>query len=115
MLDGPRLPPASSGKPKSLVVFLHGYGADGNDLIGIGREWARQLPHTAFASPNAGQPCTGAPMGRQWFPLTMRDPDEFAGGLPRPSRGSTSFSTPSCNGTALKTALWRWSASARER
>ena len=29
------------GAPKQLVVFLHGYGADGNDLIGLGREWAR--------------------------------------------------------------------------
>ena len=80
MLDGPRVPPASGAKPKSLVVFLHGYGADGNDLIGIGREWARDLPHTAFASPNAGQRCAGAPNGRQWFPLTMRDPHEFARG-----------------------------------
>ncbi len=42
-LDGPRLPPAAGGAPKQLVVFLHGYGADGNDLIGLGREWARAL------------------------------------------------------------------------
>ena len=40
-LDGPRLPPAAGGPAKQLVVFLHGYGADGNDLIGLGREWAR--------------------------------------------------------------------------
>ena len=80
MLDGPRLTPASGHKPKSLVVFLHGYGADGNDLIGLGREWARDLPSTAFVSPNAREPCAGAPMGRQWFPLTMRDPSEFSRG-----------------------------------
>jgi phospholipase/carboxylesterase len=80
MLDGPRLAPASGQKPKSLVVFLHGYGADGNDLIGLGREWARDLPSTAFVSPNAREPCAGAPMGRQWFPLTMRDPGEFSRG-----------------------------------
>ncbi len=41
MIDGPRIPPASGGAPKSLVVFLHGYGADGNDLIGLGQQWAR--------------------------------------------------------------------------
>jgi len=81
MIDGPRLPPAAGGTPKSLVVFLHGYGADGNDLIGLGREWARHLPHTTFVSPHALQPCAGAPMGRQWFPLTMRDPAEFARGV----------------------------------
>ena len=81
MLDGPRIPPMAGGKPKSLVVFLHGYGADGSDLIGIGREWARDLPSTAFVSPHAAHPCAGAPMGRQWFPLTMRDPHEFARGV----------------------------------
>jgi phospholipase/carboxylesterase len=81
MLEGARLPPASGGKPKSLVVFLHGYGADGNDLIGIGREWARSLPHAGFVSPHAPEPCGAAPMGRQWFPLTMRDPREYAQGV----------------------------------
>ena len=83
MLDGPRLDPASGGKPKSLVVFLHGYGADGNDLIGIGREWSRALPGTAFVSPHAPELCAGAPMGRQWFPLTMRDAQEFSRGAAR--------------------------------
>jgi phospholipase/carboxylesterase len=81
MIDGPRIPPANGGRPKSLVVFLHGYGADGNDLIGIGREWARQLPSAAFVSPHAPQICRDSPMGRQWFPLSMRDPAEFARGV----------------------------------
>ena len=83
MIDGPRLSPVSGGRPRNLVVFLHGYGADGNDLIGIGREWARALPHTAFVSPHAPEPCRDAPMGRQWFALTMRDPHEFPRGVAR--------------------------------
>jgi phospholipase/carboxylesterase len=74
-LDGPRLAP-QSGKAKSLVVFLHGYGADGNDLIDIGRAWQSLLPDTAFASPHAPRPCGQAPVGREWFPLTMREPSE---------------------------------------
>ncbi|HEX7532229.1 MAG TPA: dienelactone hydrolase family protein [Methyloceanibacter sp.] len=80
-LDGPRLPPAAGGAPKQLVVFLHGYGADGNDLIGLGREWARVLPNAAFVSPNAPEPCGMAAMGRQWFNLTFRDPNEIARGV----------------------------------
>jgi phospholipase/carboxylesterase len=74
-LDGPRLEPRS-GKARQLVVFLHGYGADGNDLIAIGQEWQSLLPDTAFVSPHAPEPCAGAPMGRQWFELTFRNPDE---------------------------------------
>jgi phospholipase/carboxylesterase len=74
-LDGPRLAPRS-GKAKNLVVFLHGYGADGNDLIEIGRAWQELLPDTAFVSPHAPRPCGQSPMGREWFPLTMREPSE---------------------------------------
>jgi phospholipase/carboxylesterase len=59
------------------VVFLHGYGADGNDLIGLGRHWAGLLPDAAFVSPHAPEPCAMNPFGgRQWFALTFRDPSE---------------------------------------
>ncbi len=74
-LDGPRLAPRS-GPARALVVFLHGYGADGNDLIEIGRAWQSLMPQAAFVSPHAPQPCGQAPTGRQWFPLTFRDPNE---------------------------------------
>ena len=74
-LDGPRLAPRS-GPARQLVVFLHGYGADGNDLIEIGRAWQQALPQAAFVSPHAPEPCGQAPVGRQWFPLTFRDPNE---------------------------------------
>jgi phospholipase/carboxylesterase len=75
LLDGPRLAP-QSGAARELVVFLHGYGADGNDLIDIGRAWQQYLPRAAFVSPHAPEPCGQAPVGRQWFPLTFRDPNE---------------------------------------
>jgi phospholipase/carboxylesterase len=74
-IDGPRLAP-HSGAARQLVVFLHGYGADGNDLIEIGRVWQQFLPHAAFVSPHAPEPCGQAPVGRQWFALTFRDPNE---------------------------------------
>ena len=57
-------------------MFLHGYGADGNDLIEIGRAWQNLLPDAAFVSPHAPEPCGQAPVGREWFPLTFRDPNE---------------------------------------
>jgi phospholipase/carboxylesterase len=75
-LNGPRLEPRAGGAARQLVVFLHGYGADGNDLIDIGRAWQPLLPHAAFVSPHAPEPCAMAGAGRQWFGLTFRDPQE---------------------------------------
>jgi phospholipase/carboxylesterase len=89
-LDGPRLEPRS-GQAKQLVVFLHGYGADGNDLIDIGRSWAALLPDAAFVSPHAPHPCGQAPSGREWFPLTMRDPGERWIGVEQAAPGLNAF------------------------
>ena len=77
-LDGPRVPPGS-GRAKALVVFLHGYGADGNDLIEIGRQWRALLPDAAFVSPHAPERCAASPTGRQWFALGAQPPDDPAG------------------------------------
>jgi phospholipase/carboxylesterase len=66
---GPAVPPASGAKAKQLVVFLHGVGADGNDLIGLAPMFAQALPDAAFLSPNAPFAFDMAPYGRQWFSL----------------------------------------------
>jgi phospholipase/carboxylesterase len=91
MIDGPRVKPASGGAAKSLVVFLHGYGADGNDLIDIGRQLAPVLPDTAFVSPHAPNPCDGAPYGRQWFPLSALDPHLMFAGTSRAAPAIDAF------------------------
>ncbi|PVB60217.1 dienelactone hydrolase family protein [Labrenzia sp. 011] len=78
LLDGPRLAPASGGPARQLVVILHGYGADGVDLIDIGRAWQGQLPDAAFIAPNAPEPLPFEAFGgRQWFALSERSPAEF--------------------------------------
>ena len=77
-LDGPRIP-AAAGRTSQLVVFLHGYGADGNDLIELGRQWRGLLPEAAFVSPNAPERAPSSPTGRQWFALSNRPPDDPAG------------------------------------
>lgn len=68
-LSGPVQKPQSGGKPKQLVVLLHGYGSDGNDLIGLAPPWAPLLPEAEFVAPNAPFPCEMAPFGYQWFSL----------------------------------------------
>lgn len=64
---------AASGTGKSLVVFVHGYGADGADLLGLGDALAPHLPDTVFMAPDAPQPCIGNPFGFQWFPIPWLD------------------------------------------
>jgi len=65
--------PAKSGTATSLVVFLHGYGADGDDLLGLAEPLAQHLPDTVFAAPNAPEVCRMNPMGFQWFPIPWID------------------------------------------
>lgn len=78
-LSGPRQPPRSGQRPKQIVVFVHGYGADGSDLIALADVFARILPDAQFLSPDApGMTPMG---GREWFPLTMRDPAEYRRGV----------------------------------
>ena len=72
-LAGPEAGPASGGTPDSLVVLVHGYGADGNDLIGLAPHLAQSLPDAAFVSPHAPYRCEMAPFGRQWFNVWNED------------------------------------------
>jgi phospholipase/carboxylesterase len=80
-LSGPSHPPASGGKPRQLVVLLHGVGADGNDLIGLAPYWAPRLPDAEFVSPDGPFPCDMAPFGRQWFSLQDRSPAAILAGV----------------------------------
>jgi phospholipase/carboxylesterase len=89
-LTGPRLPPAR-GKATHLVVLCHGYGADGNDLIGLAPVWQRALPTTAFAAPNAPERCAGSPSGYQWFPISRLDPHEMRKGVESASAALNDF------------------------
>ncbi len=64
---------AASGTSKSVVVFLHGYGADGADLLGLADPLSEHMPDTTFIAPDAPEKCLGNPMGYQWFPIPWLD------------------------------------------
>lgn len=70
-LSGPMLPPKSGGPARQAMVLLHGYGADGRDLISLGYEWREQYEDMLFVSPNAPEACAQNPGGFQWFPLDV--------------------------------------------
>jgi len=78
-LSGPSKPPLR-GPATHLVVLVHGYGADGNDLIDLATHWQDLLPNVAFAAPNAPTRTPGAP-GYQWFPISRIDPHEMQKGV----------------------------------
>ena len=64
---------APLGEAKALVVFLHGYGADGADLLGLADVLQSHLPGVAFVAPDAPEASSGNPFGRQWFPIPWLD------------------------------------------
>jgi phospholipase/carboxylesterase len=72
LLESGRKAP-KSGTVKTLVVFVHGYGADGNDLLSLGDPLAEHMPDTVFYAPNAPNKCQMNPMGYEWFPIPWID------------------------------------------
>jgi phospholipase/carboxylesterase len=61
------------GEARAAVVFVHGYGADGADLLGLAEPMAPHLPEVAFHAPDAPEPCKMGGFGRQWFPIPWLD------------------------------------------
>src|SRR5215470_1351660 len=74
-LTGPRIAPRSRGPARQLVIFLHGYGADGNDLIELGRIWQPLMPDAAFVSPHAPEPCAQSPVVDQFIDQELKRHD----------------------------------------
>lgn len=85
--------PASGVKPKQVVVLLHGYGSNGQDLISLAPYYQRALPDAVFLSPDAPFPCELG-VGFQWFSLgrsvhdmgtPVRNYDDFLEGAQKAS------------------------------
>ena len=62
-----------SGTTRSVVVFLHGYGANGADLLGLADPLGEHLPDTLFVAPDAPETIEGMPNAYQWFPIPWID------------------------------------------
>lgn len=71
----------SSNKPDKLVIFLHGFGADGRDLLDLSFEYKEIFPNAVFLSPNAPFPCEDFPFGYQWFSLRDRSDERLYNGM----------------------------------
>lgn len=70
-----------SGKARNMVVFLHGYGANGDDLLGLADPLSGHMRDTVFIAPDAPDACSGTPFGRQWFGIPAFDGSSLAGAM----------------------------------
>lgn len=61
--------PARSDQTRSLVVLLHGFGSNGQAMLGLVRTLSMALPDTTFLAPDAPDAAPGRPGGRMWFPI----------------------------------------------
>jgi phospholipase/carboxylesterase len=80
LLDGPRLRPASGKSARSLVVLLHGYGSNGDDLISLAPLVQPQLPDAEFVAPNAPSRIPNMAEAYQWWPIRSFSMEERSAG-----------------------------------
>jgi phospholipase/carboxylesterase len=83
MLSGPKVISKTPGSISKLVVFLHGYGSSGDDLIGLSESWEHLLPPTIFLSPNGPEKCDVHVFGYQWYGIPDFSPTSMRLGLDR--------------------------------
>ena len=81
ILSGPVVKPQSGGAAKSVIIFLHGLGSDGENLIGLAPYMAANFPDTIFHSPNAPFKFDMFEQGYQWFSLNERSPEKMLHGV----------------------------------
>jgi|TARA_B100001063_G_scaffold229181_1_gene241183 phospholipase/carboxylesterase len=74
-LDSTIIKPEKNEDIYNVMVLLHGYGGDGNDISTLTLNWKRYLPNTIFICPNGHEACSINPTGYQWFDLTKDDPN----------------------------------------
>lgn len=60
--------PASGNSNKYLIIFLHGYGCDKNDLMPLSKDFSTISNEICFLSVDAPELCSSG-YGYQWFPL----------------------------------------------
>ena len=71
----------TNSSSENLIIFLHGWGSDGNDLIQIAHLWEKVMSNTTFLAPDGPEPCPQNPSGRQWFDILTDDNEKMYQGL----------------------------------
>ncbi|WP_294301129.1 alpha/beta fold hydrolase [uncultured Sphingomonas sp.] len=101
-LDGPRLIPLSGNKPNALVILIHGYGSNGDDLISLAAMIQPALPDATFVAPNAPSMIPRMAAAHQWWPIETFSMAERAAGAAAAAPGLDAFITAELEATGLK-------------
>lgn len=101
MLDGPRLAPLSGAAPDALVVLIHGYGSNGDDLISLARVIQPALPNAAFVAPNAPSQIPHMAAAHQWWPIETFSMAERAAGADSATSALDTFLTAELDAAGL--------------
>ncbi|QOL20011.1 alpha/beta hydrolase [Candidatus Bodocaedibacter vickermanii] len=67
--------------PEQLFIFLHGWGADGQNLLDIALSLSHDFPKAEFHLPNAPHPCEANIKGYQWFSLSDESQEALLSGV----------------------------------
>lgn len=102
MLDGPRLAPLSGSAPNALVILIHGYGSNGDDLISLAAMIQPALPDAAFVAPNAPSMIPRMAAAHQWWPIETFSMAERAAGAAAAAPGLDAFITAELEAAGLK-------------
>lgn len=100
-LDGPRLAPSSGSKANALVVLIHGYGSNGDDLIALASMIQPALPDAAFVAPNAPSQIPRMAAAHQWWPIETFSMVERAAGAAAALPGLDTFITQELSDAGL--------------
>lgn len=78
----PKLIKVPSNLPiEGAIVFLHGYGSNGFDMMGLAHYFLEAFPNHIYVCPNAPHPCENSSFGFQWFSLLDRSPEAMIAGV----------------------------------
>jgi len=73
LITGPSLN-SQVNNPEILIIFLHGWGSNGDDLIQLAPYFSNSFINAHFLSPNGPEDCPQNPFGgKQWFSLDFNN------------------------------------------
>ena len=61
--------PTNGSKVTSLIILLHGWGADASDMFGLAPILSQIRAGCGFYAPNAPSTCSASSLGREWFDI----------------------------------------------